>query len=285
MRARALIAGSLLGLAVGCASIFHREEPPSPAELAAVQQESQAAQAAFDLKDWPKAQAALLHLVALVPRSAEAHHRLGRVFQAQEQFGLAEDEFRKALTLDHDYVDALIGLGQVEAQTGRIVDGLRHLDQAIELDPSRGEAHIARGQAMETLGRPGDALTAYFRTLETDPNSATALKRVAFLQLDQGRYDQALTRLEQAIELLPDDPDARLLRGRAHLALHHLPDAVEDFRFAAEKLPNRPDAFYQLALALSASQKRGDAIKAAEKAVILAPEWAKAQELSQQLRR
>ena len=223
--------------------------------------------------------------MAEAPRSPEAHHRLGRVLLAQNRPVEAEAAFRQALELDREYVDAIVGLGQVALETGRLQEGLRRFDQAIELEPSRAEAHLARGRTLEALGRPADAQSAYFLALESDPTLAPAALRVSAIQLDQGRFDQALVRLDQVVELSPEDPEPRVLRGRVHLALKHPAQAVADLQYAAEKLPDRPDVFYGLALALDATQKSSDALKAAERASTLAPGWAEARELSQKLRR
>jgi tetratricopeptide (TPR) repeat protein len=286
MTRAALIAVGLSVLMGGCAGISRRgEAPPSATELAALRALSQRAQDAYDLRDWPRAQAELERLVAASPRSAEAHVRLGRVMLAQARPAEAEAEFRLALTLDADYVDALIGVGQVALDGGRLVEALRLVDEAIELEPARPEAHFARGRTLEALGRPTDAQSSYFRALESDPSLAPASLRIAALQLDSGRLDQALVRLDQTLELVPDDADAHLLRGRAHLALGHIPLALSDLTFASSRLPDRPDAFYNLALALEASRKISDALKAAERAATLAPGWAEAGELSKRLRR
>ena len=61
----------------------------------------------------------LLQLVAEAPSSAEAQQRLGTVLQLQGRLSEAEACFRTAIDHDPEYVDALIGLGQVEAQQER----------------------------------------------------------------------------------------------------------------------------------------------------------------------
>ena len=285
MRRRAVIAVGLTGLVAGCAGHSHRVAPPSPARLASIQEASQAAQEAYDRRDWPRAQAELERLVDEAPQLAEAHHRLGRVLHAQERPAEAEAEFRAALELDRDYVDAQIGLGELALEGGRLVEALRFLDRAIEFEPGRAEAHLARGRTLEALGRPDDAQDAYFLALESDPTLTAAPMRIAALQIARGRFDQALVRLDAVLELLPEDAEAQALRGRAFLALKQNGPAVEALRFASEKLPDRPDVFYDLALALEAASKSADARKAADRAATLAPEWAEARELSQKLRR
>lgn len=289
MRRWGLIAGCgfvLLAFA-GCATVRSRgdRQAPSAEQSALVQQLSQTAQAAIDRRDYPQARADLERLVAESPRSAEAHHRLGRVLQLQGQLDLAKRAYRKALELDPEYVGALIGLGEIEDQLGQAEPALKRLEAAIELDPQKAEAHFARGRILEASGRADEALAAYFRTLELDPSMAPVILRIATLQLGRHEPEQALTRLDQVLELTPDDPEARFRRGQAHLVLNHPTLAVADLQIASQSLPNRPDVFYNLALALNADHKASDALDAAQHALTLAPNYADARTLTERLRR
>src|SRR4051812_48103377 len=113
MRRGAVIAVMGAILAQGCLGLPRRADPPlTPERMAAIQATSQAAQDAFDRKDWPHAQAELERLVADTPKSAEAYNRLGRVFLAQNRNVEADAAFHQALKIDPEYVEALIGLGQ-----------------------------------------------------------------------------------------------------------------------------------------------------------------------------
>jgi tetratricopeptide (TPR) repeat protein len=210
---------------------------------------------------------------------------MGRVMLMQNRSAEAEAAFHRALDIDSEYVDALIGLGQAALAGGRLQESLRLLDRAIELEPPRAEAHLTKGRTLEALGRPTDAQDAYFRAIEADPDLAAASIRIAALQLDSGRLDQALARLDGVVELMPEDPQVRYLRGRANLALNETALAVDDLSFAANKLPDQPEVFYALAMALDATKKSGDALKAAERAETLAPGWLEARELTKRLRR
>ncbi|WP_406698827.1 tetratricopeptide repeat protein [Singulisphaera sp. Ch08] len=289
MRRWGLIAGCgfvLLAFA-GCATIRSRgdRDVPSAAQSALVQQLSQTAQAAIDRHDYNQARADLERLVAESPRSAEAHHRLGRVFHVQNQFDEAKRAYRKALEIDSEYVGALIGLGEIEDRLGQAEPALKRLESAIELDPQKAEAHFARGRILEAAGRSDEALAAYFRTLELDPSSAPVILRIATLQLGRREPEQALTRLDQVLELTPGNPEAHFQRGQAHLVLNQPALAVADLRIASQNLPNRPDVFYQLALALNADHKAGEALNAAQHALALAPNDPEARSLTERLRR
>jgi tetratricopeptide (TPR) repeat protein len=289
MQRWAVIAGcgaALLALA-GCAFVRTGRDQPamSAAQSARWQELSELAQTAIDHHDYVRAQGTLEQLVAEAPNLAEAHQRLGLVLQSQGRLPEAEAAYRRALDLDAEFVDALIGLGEIEAQSGHTDMALKRLDTAIEIDPHQARAHLAEGRILESLGRTDDALAAYFRTLQLDPAAAPVILRIATIQLARNQPDQALARLDQALEFLPDDPEAHYQRGRVHLALNHASPAISDLKFAASRFPQRADVFYQLAVALGADHKPGEALKAAEQALKLAPNDPAARDLSRRLRR
>jgi tetratricopeptide (TPR) repeat protein len=261
------------------------QAPPTPEQAARAQQLSERAQESIDRGDLEQAKVELLQLVAETPRSAEAHQRLGKVLKLQGRLNEAETCFRRALELDPDYVGALIGLGNIEAARGDLASALRRYDMAVEIEPHDAEAHFAQAQVLEAMNRTDPALAAYFRTLEFNPLHRQASVRIGAIQLARDQPDQALARLEQAVDLSPEDGEVRLLRGRAYLALRHFPEAVADFRAAARHLASRPDVYYQLALALEAANRPDDALKAAEQALRLAPDYADARDLTRKLRR
>ena len=292
MRHRAVIAGwccvASLGVIPGCVAARHRRElaaAESPEVVQVRQELSQAATGAIDRGDYAVARVDLEKLASQTPKSAELHYRLGKVLQLQGDLRAASDSFRKALTIEPDYVGALIGLGQVDSRLNQPAEALARFDTAIEIDPHQPEAHFARGQALEQLGRSDDALAAYFRSLELNPGAAPVLSRVATIQLDRGQPDQALVRLDRANELEPDDAEIRFRRGLAHLALNHPKLAVQDLAFASDKLGNRADVFLGLAQALEGDRQPARARVAAENALRLEPTSAIARDLTERLQR
>jgi tetratricopeptide (TPR) repeat protein len=288
MRRRAVSAclGVALALEMGCAGFRNgKRDDASPAVLTRRQELSESAQAAIDRRDLGQARGLLDQLVNENPRSAEAHQRRARVLQLEGSLDAAASEYREALRIDRDYVEALIGLGQILHMLGHEDIALKRFAQAIEIDPNKAEAHFAEGQTYESLGRKPEALAAYFRALEIDPTSAETILRVALLQLERNQADQVLARLDQMLQLAPKNAEARHLRGMAHLALKRPDAAIDDLRAASEGLHDRADVFYHLAEALAAARKTPEALAAAESALKLNPAYADARALSDRLKR
>jgi tetratricopeptide (TPR) repeat protein len=292
MKRRAPNAGWLLLLwlltaQAGCSWIGVRpgfdHNSPDPAQVARNQEVTEDAQEAIDRGDYERARVELLQLANELPDSAEAKQRLGLVLQLENRLTEAEACYRAALARDPDYVEALIGLGQIEAQRGEVTPALKHLETAIEIDPQGSRGHFSLGRLLEVQGRTDEALAEYFRALELEPNSVEVSLSIAAIQLTRKQPDQALSRLDRVVEPAPENGEARNLRGRAHLVLRHFGQAVDDFREAALRLPTRADVYYNLALALEGDRKPADALRAAEQAVRLAPDFPDARMLSQRL--
>jgi tetratricopeptide (TPR) repeat protein len=292
MRRGAVIAGWGLGLLLlsalpGCSWFGVRrridDRPGTGARAARAQQISEQIQDAIDRGEYASARNALIQFLQQSPDSVEARQRLGTVLRLEGRLPDAEACFRDALKRDHDYVDALIGLGQVEAERGDLASALKRFETAIEIDPHLFKAHYSLGRLLEAAGKTDDALAAYFRALEFEPNHPESSLRVAAIQLARNQPDQVLSRLDPVVELAPENGEARALRGRAQLALRHFSQAVADFRAAADRLPTRPEVYYQLALALEADHRPAEALRAAERALRLAPDFGDARALSRRL--
>ncbi len=285
-RADIVVWAVALAMIAGCAPFRRaRESEASPTQLTERRELSEQAQIAIDHKDLPQARVLLERLVSDNTRSAEAHMKMGRVLQLQGWLDGAADEYAKALVLDPDYVDALIGSGEILSQLGRHTEALKKFDQAIEIDPRKAAAHFAEGQCFEALGETSKALAAYFRALEVDGTSPETILRVAAIQLGRKQPDQALARLDQVLELAPDLAEAHHQRGLVYLALNRPLEAVTDLQAASTKLADRAEVFFHLAQAQEAAKNKTAALDAARTALRLKPGYAEASALSDRLLR
>ena len=128
--------------------------------------------------------------------NCRAHPRLSsawaRYCSVEGRLAEAEAYFQAALERDPDYVEALIGLGQVEAQRGDVLAAIKRFETAIEIDPHRSKAHNSLGRLLEAMGNTDEALAEYFRALEFEPNNAGVSLRIAAIQLARKQPDQAL---------------------------------------------------------------------------------------------
>lgn len=102
---------------------------------------------------------------------------LGLAHYRKENYSTAIDYYKKALKLQPDLVNALLGIGRtyIAINQGRLAS--RYLEQAAKLAPSVAEIHFQMGEAYLLTGQFTRARTAYERVVDlTTQESDLAIK-------------------------------------------------------------------------------------------------------------
>ena len=144
------------------------------------------------------------------PGSAEMHYRLAQLFQDDEELESAIEEYRQALALDADYVEAYQGLGQTYSATG-------HLEEAIDV--------YKHGLSVKSL--PGFA-----EMLNID------LGRV-YRQLD--RNEESLDSLKRAVEINPDSVEGHFNLGLTFLRIGDKESAMKEYTILKDLSQDRAE--------------------------------------------
>lgn len=74
-------------------------------------------------------------LVRQVPDSCIAHHNLGYAYYREGNLGIAESEFRKAVSLNPNYAESHASLGDVLTKTGRYREAITEYETYLKLYP------------------------------------------------------------------------------------------------------------------------------------------------------
>ncbi len=82
---------------------------------------------------------------------------------------------------------------------------------ALRLDDENVEARLGYARALDSLGRPREAAVQYLALLDIDAEHAVAHRELALLALRMGDLDALRTHGARAVALAPDDIDARAL--------------------------------------------------------------------------
>ncbi len=157
----------------------------------------------------PSTKAPRAHLttpeVAAIVEEAVAHHKAGRLVEA-------EDGYRRALDLDPDQPDALNLLGMIAQDTGNFEPAIELIGHAVEVSPTVAAYHLNLGNAYMAANRMAEAATAFQRTAELEPDSLAAWFNLGLARKYLGQYSQALTAFSRVLSLDPTYAPA------AHLA-------------------------------------------------------------------
>jgi tetratricopeptide (TPR) repeat protein len=115
------------------------------------------------------AKAAFLEALRLEPKDAQTHFDLGLIYKKEGLEAAAFDEYRTAVSLNPDMVDALVNLGIALFQRGDAPAGLRLLDRAVMLRPLSALAQYNRGVLLRFLGRHDEARQSLLKAASIDP--------------------------------------------------------------------------------------------------------------------
>jgi tetratricopeptide (TPR) repeat protein len=196
----------------------------------------------------------------------------------------ARDFFERALALDPDNVDALIGTAHVDAILGAAYltdDPMKALaaaevalTKALLLVPDSAIAHHFMGTVQVHTKRPIQAIAEFERALALNPNLAIARASIGLAKLFDGRAEETERDVNEALRLSPRDQRAWVwmaFLGDAKMQLGMNEDAVKWFRRGIELNPNLPLMRFFLAAALADLGQLKEAKAEAEAGLALDP--------------
>ena len=207
-------------------------------------------------------------LGAIFDRDPQAQYRLAAAHLMNREIPQATACLTKALSLNSNYVDAILLQAEVNIRVGNSSGAIAALTRLLRQQPQnpRGyamlaNAHLAQNHPEEALQvyrqmaqalpkdpdaplllgnllvrqrRWAEARQAFEKCLELAPTYLTALERIVDVDVADKQYEPALARLRQQMEKNPKAPEPWLLVAKVHLA--------QAITLMAQASANRPAA-------------------------------------------
>jgi serine/threonine-protein kinase len=141
------------------------------------------------------------HALALAPNLPDAHLALGYYYYwGFRKYAAANVEFKRALQLAPNNVNALVGLALVARRSGQVPQALIYLKQAVAIAPRDPEILTAYGWTLALIRRYAEADAQIRRALILAPDDAGSFDAMLPIQLF-GFGDADATR--NAVKVLP----------------------------------------------------------------------------------
>ncbi|HEV7507497.1 MAG TPA: tetratricopeptide repeat protein [Thermoanaerobaculia bacterium] len=134
----------------------------------------------------------------------------GRVAAQAGRYQDAAQEFRRALAVRPESVEARVNLGSVLALAGDRSGAMEQLREALRLDPANFTAHFNLGSLLAEGGTREEARVHLEAAVAGRPEDAEARRLLAKVLRDGGQLPAALAQYRRAVELAPGDEAARL---------------------------------------------------------------------------
>jgi TolB-like protein len=190
-----------------------------------------------------------------------------------ENMAQARRFFERALALDRNHLDALLGVGRVDANMGasflsddrsaRLAAAEATIGRVLSQRPNDALAHETLGSVLHQTRRPDQAIAELERALVLDPNLAAAHGGIGLAKIFIGRAVETEAHVSEALRLSPRDSFAWVwlqYAGGAKLTLGANEEAVARLRRSIELNRNSPIVHFFLAAALANLGKLDEAL-------------------------
>lgn len=162
--------------------------------------------------------------VALLPQDPHLANNFGNFAAKMQQTEMAMEEYRRALAVAPDFVDALVNLG-LTAGLAHYDEGLAALRRATMLTPKSAKAWQALGAHLRDGGDLDAAAEALATADALAPNDVGIVQARAVVEAARG--GDAMPFLDRASALRPGDPELAL--ERAAFLFRRDPAAAVDY--------------------------------------------------------
>ena len=208
----------------------------------------------------------------LFAADARSSYLAGAAAQGVEDYELAIEKFKEALSLNPAYLEPMVGLAQsflfleeydeanrfatmartfdaknpdLQVLDGRIRIGIGNVAEArslfkavLALQPNNVEARLGLAEAEIADGRPKNALSQYAQTLKLAPESTKALLSLAMLSDETGDAAGAAAWYELSLKSHSGDPRVQLAAASWYALKGDFPAAEKHARIALSLKPD-----------------------------------------------
>lgn len=203
-----------------------------------------------------------------------------------EYLAEARGFFERALSLDPQNIEAMVGIARVDLLVGAALysdDRVTRLAaaevasvKALSLAPNHARAHLILGAVLNSTNRAAQGIAECERALALDRNLARAHYEIGRAKLFMGLGEETEAHINEALRLSPRDIFAfgwLSMMGGAKLHISADAEAVDWFRRSIEANRNYPVAHFMLAAALALRGSLDQARVAAKAGLALDPSF------------
>jgi tetratricopeptide (TPR) repeat protein len=149
----------------------------------------------------------------------------------------AEQSCDQAVRLDKGLPEVYAPLGHLYSANGQHAEAERQYRKALELKPELVEAQLGLASALADLQRYDEAEATYAAAQKVLPRNWMVYDKFGSYQLARGRPAEALKQYRRAAELVPQNATVHSNVGAAYFLLGDFPNAAEAFRRSVEISP------------------------------------------------
>jgi tetratricopeptide (TPR) repeat protein len=189
------------------------------------------------------------------PENAVAHYQLGLAYAQQQNEGRAESEWREAVRIRPDLIDAQRSIAGLELRRGDLEALLQTAQQIIKAQPYSPDGFLLKGIADLARQKYTDAQQDAEQAAQRSPQSPTPSIQMGNIQFAQKHFADAEKFFQQALDKDPSSAEALSDLMNAYIAEKQPEKAVAAANAQIAKVPNNSNFYDLLGTALFNTKK------------------------------
>lgn len=216
----------------------------------------------------PDARAQLEDAVRLDPNQADAVYNLGIVLQEMGHPAQALIKFQRARALNPKRPDVTFNIVRAELEAGQVAAARVEARNSANQFGADFQWCTAIGQLFLQKDHPKDAVPYLQQAFRSRPDDPELRHQLAVAYLQSGQPDEVLRTIGKS-----RTSDDHYLRASAYYLSHRFPEADKESEEALELFADSPQVLVLRTRLLQRAGEQDEALKAAQKAIALAPAW------------
>ena len=162
------------------------------------------------------------------------HIKDGGMYLKRQKYELAKEKFNKAIALDSENIEALIGHCYANSMMKLYAEAIQDCSRVIQYDSNNLKAYGVRGGAYYELKQFDSALKDLNRAIELNDENETLFYNRGGVLNEMKQFEASLDDMNRAIELAPDEGLFYLSRSRVLANLKQYEKSLDDIKRARE---------------------------------------------------
>lgn len=207
-------------------------------------------------------------------KDADAHEKLGSLYQNQGEIGKAIEEFKKAIEINPDSLIAHSSLAYIYEGIGQIPEAIVHFKELTRVQPNVSQIHVGLGLLYDKQNMYNEAISEMKKAEELDPKSPVASINLGIIYSKKGMLDEAIAQFEKLIKSQPNAAAFHGFLGNLYRDKGEFDKAESELRKAKELDPSiglEPNFMASLAMVYYGKGNYAEAEKEINKAINLDP--------------
>ncbi|MDA9238681.1 tetratricopeptide repeat protein [Planktomarina sp.] len=144
------------------------------------------------------------HLLKQFPKSVTLFNISGAAHAGLGQHTDAITSYKKAITIEPNYVDAYYNLGFALREKGNLEEAVKNFNKVILLNPNYVDAYNNVAVTLEKQGKLEEAVISYNKAISIKPDYADAYFNMASTLEAQGKLEEAIGAYKKTLDITPD---------------------------------------------------------------------------------